>query len=274
DRFKQGLSKIAFNYAVHKGISLRLLDGVFDYPNRTFKEKPIVIPFVPLSIFDYIMEFCPNNKIHHLVNIFNVKNVLYAYIDLFNTFQYYVILSTCYNSEDIDDGFTNIVEANNHLDDELLDSLTPCDYKDMGIIAYQYGIDISKEIDNLKRYHDYDNIDRNKQWEQLCKRIGKIAYEKIRKDSYIKHYSSIIQNHYHLISWCESLHYFSNNITLLSKFSQAFDYYTVYDDDCVDISKYKKYYVNGKAYPALITKILEQNPAFPKSYCSAKFNLL
>jgi len=272
--FKQGLSKIAFNYAVHKGINPRFLDGVFDYSNRIFKEKPIVTPFVPLSIFDCIMEFCPNDKIHHSIRLFNIKNILYAYIDLFNTFQYYIILSTCYSSEDIDDAFTNIVEANNHLEDGLLDSLTPWDYKDMDIIACQYRIDINEEIDKLKRYHNYDNIDRNERWEQLRKHIGKIAYEKIRTDSYIKNYSSIIQNHYYSISWVELLYYFSNSCTLFSKFNQSFDYYTIYDNNCVDILKYKKYYVNGEAYPTLITKILEQNPAFPQSYCSAKFDLL
>ncbi len=54
--FKKGISKIAFNYAINLGISPQLLEGIFDYKNKEFIQNPTLIPFVPLTPFDYIME--------------------------------------------------------------------------------------------------------------------------------------------------------------------------------------------------------------------------
>lgn len=272
--FKKGMSKIAFNYAIHLGISPQFLDGVFDYNNKEFIQNPTLIPFVPLTPFDYIMEFNKSSRVYHTIRIFNIQNVLYAYIDLFNTFQYYVVLSTHYELKELDKGVANVIDANAEPDTELLSELTPVDYKDMDIIARQYHLDINKEIENLKKYHNYDNMDPSTQWTTLCDTIGKRAYNTCRTKPYKREYVDMIQEQYGSIKWLETSITLKSDHDLYVMFSASFDFYTIYDDDRIDILKYKKYHPSGQEYPALISKFIEQDLTFLKDYCTIKFNML
>lgn len=101
--FKNGLSKIALNFALDKGIPTHILkkgikltksnesitDITFTYP---------VIPFAALNPLDEYIELDTNVELYHNLILFNQKNYLWCYIDLFNTFQYYVLLSDTYDS--------------------------------------------------------------------------------------------------------------------------------------------------------------------------------
>lgn len=272
--FKKGISKIAFNYAINLGISPQLLEGVFDYKNREFVQSPTLIPFVPLTLFDYIMELKSTSRVYHTIRIFNIQNILYAYIDLFNTFQYYVVLSTLYDSKELNEGVVNVIDANAEPDTELLSGLTPVDYKDMDIIACQYHIDINKEIENLKKYRDYDNMDSDTQWTTLCDTIGKRAYNTYRTKPYKREYRDMIHKQYGSIKWLETSLVLKSDFDLYEEFSESFSFYTIYDEDCIDILKYKKYHPSGIAYPVLISKLIEQGITFPKDYCTMKFNML
>lgn len=272
--FKKGMAKIAFNYAINLGISPQLLDGVFDYKNKEFIQSTILIPFVPLTPFDYIMELKQTSRVYHTIRIFNIHNILYAYIDLFNTFQYYVVLSTHYELKELNEGVVNIIDANAEPDTKLLSDLTPNGYKDMDIIAHQYHIDIEQEIENLRKYHDYDNMDSGTQWTTLCDIIGKRAYNTYRTKPYKREYCDMIHEQYGSVKWGESLLSLEGNPDLFMKFSEAFSFYTIYDEDRIDILKYKKYHPSGIVYPVLISKFIEQDPTFPKDYCIMKFNML
>lgn len=272
--FKKGMSKIAFNFAIHLGIPSQLLDGVFDYKNKEFIQNPTLIPFVPLTPFDCIMELKQTSRVYHTIWIFNIQNILYAYIDLFNTFQYYVVLSTHYDLKALNEGVVNIIDANAEPDTELLRELTPDDYKDMDIIACQYHIDIKKEIENLRKYHDYDNMDSGTQWTTLCDTIGKRAYNTYRTKPYKREYSDMIHEQYSSIKWLETSQTLQSNFDLYVMFSNSFDFYTIFDEDRIDILKYKKYHPSGIVYPVLISKFIEQDPTFPQDYCTMKFNML
>lgn len=256
--FKLGISKIAFNYAIHCGLPSNCLERVFDYTTKKLISKPVVIPFMPMTVFDTIMEMHPVDRIFHAVRIFNNECCLYAYVELFNTFQHYILLSEKYNFGkfgNIDKSYGNIVEINEPLDENLLASVTPKDYKDADIIRNQYHIDVDELIQTLKKYHSYDSTDRFEQTNMLFVHIGKRAYDKIRTQPYIKEYKEIINHHYDSIDFSNEL-FLSEGIEKMSRFYSDFQFYTIYDDDCVNTGKYKKMLPDGSDYPLAICKIL------------------
>lgn len=98
EAFIKGVSKIAFNYALSKGIPLdtikddlivekdenKITNISFNYP---------VIPFVPLNPMDNYIELETSLLLYHNLILFSQGNYLWCYVDLFNTFQYYVCLT-------------------------------------------------------------------------------------------------------------------------------------------------------------------------------------
>lgn len=101
-KFKNGLSKIAFNFALAKGVSEDLLKSKLDIVIQNEKINNIlfkyeVIPFIPLNPVDEHIELSTDFKLYHNLILFNQENLLWCYIDLFNTFQYYVLLSDQWN---------------------------------------------------------------------------------------------------------------------------------------------------------------------------------
>lgn len=273
--FKLGFSKIAFNYAIHCGLEASCLEKIFDYSAKKLIDKPIIIPFIPMTLFDTVMEMYTFERIFHAVRIFNNKNYLYAYIELFNTFQHYVLLSEKYDFTacgDIDKSYGNIIEKNKPIKEGLLEEVTPRDYKDVLIILGQYNIDINEMIEGLKKYHNYDSLCHSEQANMLYNCIGKTVYEKIRIDSYIKEYSELINYHYNSINFIKHLEAF-NDVKYLSKFNQAFQFYTIYNDDCVNMKNYKKITPNSSSYPIAICKIINncQNLSY---YGHMKFHML
>lgn len=96
--FKNGIAKIAFNFALEKGICIDVLKKGLDVQEKDDKIKNIsfkypVIPFVALNPMDKYIELDTDMELYHNLILFNQSNVLWCYVDLFNTFQYYVLLS-------------------------------------------------------------------------------------------------------------------------------------------------------------------------------------
>ena len=274
DVFKLGISKIAFNYAVHCGIHACCLERIFDYSEKKLINKPVIIPFIPMTLFDIVMEMNPVERIFHAVRIFNTGQFLYAYVELFSTFQYYVLLSEKYNFGEygnIDKSYGNIIEMNKPLDEDLLESVTPKDYKDVDIIRRQYHINVGELRKGLKKYHDYDCLNSCEQNKMLLECMGKVAYEKIRKQSYIKEYEELINHHYDSIDFLNISSFF-NYLKMNPLFFQTFQFYTIYDDDCVNIEKYKKNLPDDTDYLSSICEVL--NSGQNCSYGYIKFCML
>ena len=96
--FKTGIGKIAFNFALEKGIPFEALkksvyinkiNGEVDNISFGFP----VIPFVALNPMDEYLELETSMELYHNLILFSQGNMLWCYVDLFNTFQYYVLLS-------------------------------------------------------------------------------------------------------------------------------------------------------------------------------------
>ncbi|SFV68039.1 hypothetical protein MNB_SV-3-1248 [hydrothermal vent metagenome] len=115
--FKRGLAKIAIGFASKHNIQRENLPLVLEIDNKTKQGKILdeipTIQFYPLGIIDRLIEIQKNEfehyPFHNLIlftldydpKISNGKKVLMCYIELFSTFQWYVVLNDVYNGESI-----------------------------------------------------------------------------------------------------------------------------------------------------------------------------
>lgn len=102
--FKNGLSKIAFNYALDSGIDsdmlLESLDIELDKGEvRNISFNNILVPFYPLNPLDVHLELKTEFELYHNLILFSQENYLWCYVDLFNTFQYYILLTDKWNED-------------------------------------------------------------------------------------------------------------------------------------------------------------------------------
>ena len=103
--FKCGMGKIAFNYALECGIrfddlkhglNVQKTNGVPTSITFSFS----VLPFVALNPMDNYLELKTEMRLYHNLILFSQRGSLWCYVDLFNTFQYYVLLSDHWNDEE------------------------------------------------------------------------------------------------------------------------------------------------------------------------------
>lgn len=112
--FAKGLQKIATEYALDCGVPKEQLSNVLVTDSDTGKSKMIeeveCIPFSPCSYFDCIFEnyrhiwereFPTHTLILFDHEVAEHNRWLYCYVDLFSTFQFYVVLSKNYAGEPI-----------------------------------------------------------------------------------------------------------------------------------------------------------------------------
>ena len=101
--FFQGLSKIAVEYATHVNVNPAVIQENFTTTyteDRTLKEITYtskIIPFYPMNRFDEYLELNAPFYLNHKLILFSHRNYLICYVDLYSTFQYYVVLSKCWD---------------------------------------------------------------------------------------------------------------------------------------------------------------------------------
>ena len=70
-----------------------------------------MIPFCPLTLFDYYLELEAEMELYHNLILFSQNENLWCYIDLFNTFQYYVRLSNKWDpTENIHQSYLQMIQ--------------------------------------------------------------------------------------------------------------------------------------------------------------------
>jgi len=108
-KFKLGLSKIATGFAASKGVKREDMPCTLNIQTEEIIANSNTVPFFPLGSLDFAMEsarslaeegFPTHTLILYTDKSFN-KTKLVCYIDLFSTFQYYVVLNHNYNGNDI-----------------------------------------------------------------------------------------------------------------------------------------------------------------------------
>ena len=98
DAFKTGISKIAFNYALACGVNFELLKPGLSVEKTDGKVSKVsfnypTLPFWPMNLVDAYLELGTPMELHHNMILYSQFNKLWCYVDLFSTFQYYVLLS-------------------------------------------------------------------------------------------------------------------------------------------------------------------------------------
>lgn len=112
--FKRGLAKIAIGYASHMGVSREEMPLALNCHEKQIRNEICVIPFIPTGDVDFLIE---RSRPHldsedypsHTIVLFTlktktpdsstIKNLLICYIELFGTFQHYIILNEDYKSK-------------------------------------------------------------------------------------------------------------------------------------------------------------------------------
>ena len=149
--FKKGMVKIATEYALHCGIGRELLTEVISIDDKGKAtidyDKAKLIPFIPTTLFDILYEdhryLFEDGYPSHMLKLFTSKyndgkTRLYCYLDLFSTFQYYVLLNDDYEGEEICETYAQRLIPKGQRPD--VSDYSP---KDLSIVIQEYKINKS-----------------------------------------------------------------------------------------------------------------------------------
>ncbi len=152
--FQTGMAKIAFNYAMSQNVDFKYLasglmvERTGNSVNSIQYNYPVV-PFCPLNPIDAFIESAPNTTPFHNMILFSQCNELWCYVDLFNTFQYYVLLSdNVPNGKQVYANYTQTLQKLNR-NAPVLDDLH--DPKTVMIYAQQYGVEPTMDAAEFTR---------------------------------------------------------------------------------------------------------------------------
>ena len=151
--FINGISKIATNFALMNKIPFQnLQDRVsIQLEGGTLKGiefNYLIVPFTALNHFDWFLETAtPIDALYHHLILFNVGKYLWCYVDLFNTFQYYILLNDSWNEENIYIPYCQKIEK--------IDRTTPTirfrKLKDILTYSQIYQVKPTYDLDDLKK---------------------------------------------------------------------------------------------------------------------------
>lgn len=253
--FQNGISKIAFNYALDKGIDLNTIKAGLQIQNNKNSINSIIfnypiIPFYPLNPFDEYIELNTNPSLYHNMILFSQQNTLWCYVDLFNTFQYYVLLSDKFSNRP--PVYENYIQTLQKME-RTAPEINVFDPKEIMILADQYGVEPTMDPD------------------EFSKRI-KIAIAKRSQKTAVK---EIIQNklkglNYYLFSLKSTESLLKMNLSLKlyfdkqEKFNERNFRTITISNDCKQIL----------SYPYAINSYLKDQPKALLNYTNAKFNRL
>lgn len=122
--FNNGIKKIAFNFAMDKGIDTnKISEGLEviqeDGQIKDIKYNYAMIPFVPLNPMDEYIELHTELELYHNLILFSQGNNLWCYVDLFNTFQYYVLLSSKRDNKEVLETYLQLIQKLDKTQKEL-----------------------------------------------------------------------------------------------------------------------------------------------------------
>lgn len=254
--FHTGMAKIAFNYALDKGIDLDTLKHGLNIEKTGDEIQKIsftypLIPFCPLNPVDYYIELETDFNLYHNMILFSQESTLWCYIDLFNTFQYYVLLSdNLPQGINVYDNYAQTLQKIDRTDPEL-GIYRP---KDILIYAQQYGVEPC--LDKAEFSRRIKNA--------IAKKSQKKALESIISDKMaampIDYSLRIAQDPKKLLPFAHSMRlYFDDNDKLRTE-----NFRTITTD------------VQGYVvpYPYAINTVLRQDQTPLRSYTMSKFNRL
>jgi len=255
DDFQNGLKKIAFNFALDKGVPIHLLKENLHIEKLDGKITNVsfscaTIPFFPLNPIDEYIELETNLELYHHLILFNQDNILWCYIDLFNTFQFYVCLSDKWNSEtDLFEFYLQLVTKA----DRTVPEFSIRKYKDIQIDAAQYNIKPCTSLNGLRKYKS--------------QRERVLATKPLEQDSYSIIESKALQ----YVNSIQRKHINSNETPSLEELYCIQSYFDVMDKFMMDkfrITFQKNF--KWHSYPELIINLVKKNTDLSQ-YTYSKF---
>ena len=253
--FHTGMAKIAFNYALDRGVNLDILapglhvqrngnqitDIKFSYP---------MIPFCALNPVDEYLELYTPPELYHNMILFSQYNNLWCYIDLFNTFQFYVLLSDKLpdNTKIYDDYAQTLQKL-----DRSEPKITVYDPKEIMILADQYGVEPTMNPDEFSKRIKI----------AIAKRSQKTAVKEIIQNKLkgLTYYSFSLKSTESILKMNFSLKlYFDKQ----EKFNERNFRTITISNDCKQVL----------SYPYAINSYLKDQPQALLNYTNAKFNRL
>ncbi|MCI7611762.1 MAG: HNH endonuclease [Selenomonadaceae bacterium] len=177
--FKNGFCKIAFNFALDKGIDLNVLSkgvnvqkslGVVD----DISFRYLMLPFVALNPLDEYIELDTKMELYHNLVLFSQGSMLWCYVDLFNTFQYYVLLSDEWDEQkQVFETYMQLLQKpNRNIPDICYRSI-----KDILIDAARYNVEPCCDVDVFSK-----RVRAAIQKESLKKSVSDVISVKLGKD--------------------------------------------------------------------------------------------
>ena len=149
----KGMSKIAFNFAIESGIpfeklshglNLKINNGILTQIDYNYK----VLPFIPLCMFDSYLELETDLILYHNLSLFSQVNKLWCYVDLFNTFQCYVLLSDDWDvNNNVSASYCQLVEKI----DRTIPNIRICRPKHLLNYSLLYDVPYTSSIADLKK---------------------------------------------------------------------------------------------------------------------------
>lgn len=251
--FQTGIAKIAFNYALAVDVDFDLIKSgltVTKTDNGIAKIEynyPLV-PFCPMNAVDAVLELGTPTDLYHNLILFSQNNLLWCYVDLFNTFQYYVLLSEQV-PEDIKI-YHNYAQTLKKIPrPEDIDIFSP---KDAMIYAQQYGVEPTMDK------------------QELLERIKNACLNKVNLDHII---SKKIQR----LSPLNTMHMFQTPVQM-GRFAHTLPMY--FDDEDNLITENFRMWTPSPAdnymmpYPEAILDAIDDDKNLIQLYTTAKFNKL
>lgn len=256
--FQTGIAKIAFNYAMAQNVDFKYLEPglIVDKSGNTvnsIKYNYNIIPFCPLNPVDVSLEQDggATEPFHNMI-LFSQHNELWCYVDLFNTFQYYVLLSDKIpEDQKIYANYTQTLQKINRSAPVLHDLHDP---KTIMIYAQQYGVEPCMDPTEFSR------------------RVNNAVARKSQKTSMSKIYSPRINR----IPIAHYMSRMAQNPEHMYLFYNAIQMY--YADDEFQEKNFRTLtpILGGGTgfYPHEAYNICSRNPKFLEEYTYAKFNKL
>ncbi|MDD6967068.1 MAG: HNH endonuclease [Firmicutes bacterium] len=262
DSFRSGMGKIAFNYALECGIPPEKLQHGMNVqigggsPSAISFTYPL-LPFVALNPMDHYLELETETQLYHNLILFSQNRALWCYIDLFNTFQYYVLLSSNWDDEHlVYHSYLQLIQK--------LDRTVP----KIRLRRHKYAL----------IYADIYNVSPSTDEAVLEKRIA----EAIQKESLKKDMPDFIASRLgvdYTLSLARTYHD-------AAQFELRRNSFMLYFDTDIEQDKFQLKTENFRqitfcdnsykvtSYPWLLKALLESNAVDPKEYTHAKFERL
>ena len=257
--FKNGFRKIAINYAIDCGVDINDIEGIArekeDGKVTNVSLSQLVIPFIPITILDNAIEKYKEESLYHSLCLFNSKNKLWCYVELFSTFKFYVLLNDNYKGKDVNESYCQLVEKQ----DRTIPEFHIRSPKDALIIAQMYNVNPTCNEEELKQ------------------RVRGAILSKSNKEDYYARMNTLVEkvclNPLYVVAQAKSMVFDTTKEKVLKDYKNEFDYYLQINEDDdyqLNTTRYRQSFF-GESYPEIIMRLLTKDNKASEPYMLYKF---